>query len=248
MPVHTALKKFITTTMNCHKSARQRACHELDHPCSAQTLSEVWERSELLNEMQLWEHDCLLHDRHLWNSHDQQNKNIDHLDVEQLGKLCGLLNSQDHGISAIPALHMPLPETTMKTASRHVTGLLVHTGHDAEHLGPDDNRREHDARSITASNTSIAHATAAVEAGWPQHNCPFPECLATRACESQQTSQEHATAAYDDERGHAQTSGAGWWCGVWCVVCGAECVGEGEGEGEGTRRRREEGGRGRGGC
>ena len=39
------------------------------------------------------------------------------------------------------------------------TVLLVHTGHDAEHQGPDDNRKEHSARCIATSITSTAQIT-----------------------------------------------------------------------------------------
>ena len=46
------------------------------------------------------------------------------------------------------------------TGKYHVTVLLVHTGHDVEHLGPGNNRREHGTRSIITSKTNFAHATA----------------------------------------------------------------------------------------
>ena len=42
------------------------------------------------------------------------------------------------------------------TSKYCVTVLLVHTGHDAEHLGPGVDRREHNARCTTTSKTSIA--------------------------------------------------------------------------------------------
>ena len=41
--------------------------------------------------------------------------------------------------------------------------LLVHTDHDAWHLGPADNRREHSARCIVTSKISLAHATDVVD-------------------------------------------------------------------------------------
>ena len=41
-----------------------------------------------------------------------------------------------------------------------ITLLLVHTDHDAWHLGPADNRREHSARCIITSKTICAHASA----------------------------------------------------------------------------------------
>ena len=41
-----------------------------------------------------------------------------------------------------------------------ITVLLVHTDHDAWHLGPADNRREHSARCIITSKTICAHASA----------------------------------------------------------------------------------------
>merc|ERR1719374_475337 len=44
-----------------------------------------------------------------------------------------------------------------------ITVLLVHTDHDAWHLGPADNRREHSARCIVTSETGLTHATAVVD-------------------------------------------------------------------------------------
>ena len=44
-----------------------------------------------------------------------------------------------------------------------ITVLLVHTDHDAWHLGPADNRREHSARCIITSKTICAHAAAVID-------------------------------------------------------------------------------------
>ena len=52
-------------------------------------------------------------------------------------------------------------KSTSKTSLVHATArkkrkivLLVQTGHDAEHLGPANDRKEHSARSIVTSKTS----------------------------------------------------------------------------------------------
>ena len=39
----------------------------------------------------------------------------------------------------------------MSAASHHITVLLEHTGRDAEHRGPDENRKEHSAHSKNTS-------------------------------------------------------------------------------------------------
>ena len=44
-----------------------------------------------------------------------------------------------------------------------ITVLLVHTDHDAWHLGPVDNRRELRARSFVTSKTICAHAAAVID-------------------------------------------------------------------------------------
>ena len=93
---------------------------------------------------------------------------------------------------AIRALHMPLPETT--TASHHVTGHLVHTGHDAEHLGPDDDRKDHSARREVPAR--------------PTMHMPLPESTTSVAAISQNTvllvhtghDDEHLRPGDDEEK------------------------------------------------
>ena len=54
-------------------------------------------------------------------------------------------------VTSIPVWYMSLPGITV---------LLIQNGHDAEHHGPADQGREHSARYIDTSNTSLVHATA----------------------------------------------------------------------------------------
>ena len=74
-----------------------------------------------------------------------------------------------------------------------------HTGHDAQHLGLDNNKREHSARSIVTSKTSQLQNCASGPyrpARGPADN--QREHKASR--ETRKTSLAHATARIDDER------------------------------------------------
>ena len=63
-----------------------------------------------------------------------------------------------------------LARATAGIDGERVTVFLVHTGPDAEHLGPDDKKRKYSARCVT-HKTSTAHATATAD-GERGHNCP----------------------------------------------------------------------------
>ena len=86
---------------------------------------------------------------HLWNLQYQHEEDIDHLATNCN---CGITRvrrtvwTMGNGLCAM-------------TGKYHVTVLLVHTGHDVEHLGPGNNRKEHSTRSIITSKTKLAHAT-----------------------------------------------------------------------------------------
>ena len=80
---------------------------------------------------------------------------------EQLGNLYGLLNSKTMGIDLRTATGKiddlrgaATAENPQFSARRHVTFLLVHTGRDDKHLGPEDNKKEYSARCTVTSKTS----------------------------------------------------------------------------------------------
>ena len=65
--------------------------------------------------------------------------------------------------------------------------LLDQTGHDAEHLGPDDARRENNTRYNVTSKTSTAHATDGTQEGVRGCQAPHPKGLTREAAEGGRT-------------------------------------------------------------
>ena len=138
------------------------------HPTYPRTRETLWSDSSL--------------DRRDWdeNLHDLHNRDVDHRD-QQLRNVCGPTNSLDHG--KLPLRHdgkmndlwncnwgismVCLSSKDHGNRPRHhlEEALLVHTGHDAEHLRPNDDRRKHSTRRILTSKTSQAHAAAGL-VGW----------------------------------------------------------------------------------
>ena len=95
----------------------------------------------------------LVQEMHLWNLQHQHKEDIDHLATNCI---CGISRVR----RTVWTMGNRLCVTTGKY---HVTVLLVHTGHDAEHLGPGDKRWEYKTRSIVTSSTNLAHATARID-------------------------------------------------------------------------------------
>ena len=109
------------------------------------------------------------------NLHDVHTRDIDHLVHElQLETNYGLLNSKTMGIGLCTMTGKSTTDEKLQLwkihsflqsepqAPCHINVPLVHTGHDVEHLRPDDRREKYSARCSNTRKTNQAHATAMV--------------------------------------------------------------------------------------